>query len=92
MRLFAVSVDPPKVSKRLRDHLNVRFTFLSDGEGTLLDELGIRHHGGREDGADIAYPTSILVDDAGTVRWLFQSDTYRERATPGQVFSAIEAL
>ncbi len=90
--LLAVSVDPPEVSKRLRDHLQVRFTFLSDPEGVLLDEMGIRHRGGRADGADIAFPTSVLVDDTGTVRWLFQSDTYRERARPEQVFAAIGSL
>ena len=92
VELFAVSVDPPAVSKRLRERLNVRFRFLSDPEGELLDELGIRHHGGRMDGGDIAVPTSVLVDEEGIVRWLFQSDTYRERARPEQVFAAIEAL
>jgi len=92
VELFAVSVDSPAASKRLRDRLEVGFTFLSDPEGELLDALGIRHRGGRGDGADIAYPTSMLVDRDGTVRWLFQSDTYRERARPEQVFAAIDAL
>ena len=92
VELFAVSVDPPATSKRLREHLKLRFTFLSDPEGKLLDELGIRHGGGRADGADIAYPTSLLVDRDGSVRWLYHSDTYRERARPEQVFAAIESL
>ena len=87
-----MSVDPPEVSKRLRDHLSVGFTFLSDPDGALLDTLGIRHRGGRQDGADIAYPTQILVDGQGTVRWIFQSDTYRHRARPRDVFAAIAAL
>ena len=92
VELFAVSVDPPAASKRLREHLKLRFTFLSDPEGELLDALGIRHRAGRADGADIAYPTSVLVDAGGTVRWIFHSDTYRARARPQQVFAAIEAL
>jgi peroxiredoxin len=87
-----VSVDPPERSRRLRDRLKSRFTFLSDPEGVLLDQLGIRHRGGRDDGADIAYPTAMLVDGDGVVRWTFQSDTYRERARAEAIFAAIEEL
>jgi peroxiredoxin len=90
--LFAVSVDPPATSRRLRDRLNSRFTFLADQEGVLLDELGIRHQGGRNDGVDIAYPTAVLVDDEGVVRWIFQSGTYLERARAEEIFAAIEGL
>ncbi len=58
----------------------------------LLDSLNIRHRGGRRDGADMAFPTAILVDGDGIVRWTFQSDTYRERARPEDVFRALEQL
>lgn len=92
MELFAVSVDPPAASRRLQDRLNSRFTFLADQEGVLLDQLGIRHRGGRNDGVDIAYPTAVLVDADGVVRWIFQSDTYRERARAEEIFAAIEEL
>ncbi len=87
-----MSVDPPEVSKRLRQRLQSRFTFLSDPEGVLLDALDIRHREARADGGDIAYPTTVLVDAAGIVRWTFQSDTYRERARPEDIFATIAAL
>jgi len=87
-----VSVDPPAVSRRLKDRLNSRFTFLADPEGVLLDGLGIRHREGRNDGADIAYPTAVLVDADGIVRWIFHADNYRERASPEEVFAAIATL
>jgi peroxiredoxin len=87
-----VSVDPPAASRRLKQRLKSRFTFLADPEGVLLDGLGIRHRGGRNDGADIAYPTAVLVDADGVVRWIFHSDSYRERAGPEEVFAAIAAL
>jgi peroxiredoxin len=92
VELFVVSVDPPAASRRLRDRLDARFTFLADQEGVLLDRLGIRHRGGRNDGVDIAYPTAVLVDADGVVRWVFQSDTYRERARAEEIFAAIEKL
>jgi peroxiredoxin len=87
-----VSVDPPEASRRLKERLKSRFTFLSDPEGALLDAIGIRHRGGRNDGGDIAYPTAMLVDGGGVVRWIFQSDTYVERARAEQIFAAIAEL
>lgn len=87
-----MSVDPPAASRRLKERLNSRFTFLADQEGVLLDGLGIRHRGGRNDGADIAYPTAVLVDADGVVRWIFQSGSYRERARAEEIFAAIAEL
>ena len=92
IELVAVSVDPPAASRRLKDRLESRFAFLSDPEGVLLDGLGIRHRGGRDDGADIAYPTAVLVDGDGIVRWIFRSGSYRERARADEIFAAIAEL
>ena len=86
-----MSVDPPETSRRLRERLRTRFTFLSDADGVLLDALGIRHRNAHQ-GRDIAFPTALLVDADGIVRWTFQADTYRQRARPQEVFAAIEAL
>jgi hypothetical protein len=44
------------------------------------------------DGADIAYPTQVLVDRDGIVRWTYTSDFYRVRARPEDVFAAIADL
>lgn len=87
-----MSVDPPAASRRLKERLKSRVTFLADPEGVLLDGIGIRHRGGRDDGADIAYPTAMLVDAGGVVRWIFQSDTYLERARAEEIFAAIAEL
>ena len=87
-----MSVDPPAASRRLKQRLRSRFTFLADEEGVLLDALGIRHRGGRDDGVDIAYPSAVLVDADGVVSWIFQSDSYRERARAEQIFAAIREL
>jgi len=44
---------------------------LSDSEGKVLDLLNIRHGGGRaQDDGDIAFPSQILVDRDGIVRWM----------------------
>ena len=95
MELFAVSVDRPEASRALKEKLESDFTFLCDTEGVLLDELGIRHRTDSSfDGVpdSIAFPTAILVDDQGIVRWAYRSDTYRQRARPEQIFAAIEEM
>jgi peroxiredoxin len=91
VRLFAVSVDPPEASEALRQQLEAGFTFLSDADGELLDRLGIRHRGGHGN-QDIAYPTQILVDKEGIVRWTYEPDNYRLRASPEEIFAAMAAL
>ncbi len=91
MGLYAVSVDPPEVSKRLQERLESHFTFLSDSEGALLDALHIRHRNGQP-GRDLAFPAAILVDSGGMVRWTYESETYRQRARPDDIFRAIEQL
>lgn len=91
MQLFAVSVDPPETSEALRRRLQSPFTFLSDPDGAVLDRLNIRHRSGHER-HDIAYPTQVLVDKHGIVRWTFASDNFRVRARPEQIFAAIAAL
>ena len=86
-----MSVDPPELSKGLKERLDSELTFLCDIDGVLLDALNIRHQNGSP-GGDIAYPTAILVDAQGIVRWTFESETYRERAEPEEIFQAIERL
>ncbi len=86
-----MSVDPPSTSKGLKERLASSFTFLSDTEAVLLDKLNIVHRDAPGTG-DIAFPTAILVDAKGVVRWAYETDTYRQRARPQEVMRAIEQL
>ena len=86
-----MSVDPPEVSKGLKQRLNSNFTFLCDTEKLLLDELNILHSDSPGQG-DIAFPTAILVDSKGIVRWTYETETYHQRARPEEVFRAIQQL
>ncbi len=87
-----MSVDPPETSEALRQQLKLPFTFLSDPEGKLLDLLNVRDKGGNPNGVEVAFPTQILVDKEGTVRWVYESGNYRIRARPDQVFAAVADL
>jgi len=78
----------------LQERLKSRFTFLSDSQMVLLDKLNIVHRDapGAAGTGDIAFPTSILVDGKGIVRWTYETETYRQRARPEEVMAAIGGL
>lgn len=86
-----MSVDPPEVSERLRKRLDLPMTFLSDPDGELMDALGVRHRDSappflkNRDSRDIFLPTSFLVDEQRTIRWVYRPETYRVRAPASQV-------
>jgi len=59
--------------------------------------LGLRSEAGPGPGAgpggrDLAFPTSVLVDERGVTRWIFQTGNYRTRASPQAIFQALEDL
>ena len=84
-------MDPPDVSERFRRKLGAEFTFLSDERGELLDKLNIRHCCGWR-GKDVAFPTGILVDKHGLVRWVYEAEFGHMRMTPQDLFEAVERL
>jgi len=42
---------------------------VADEELRMISAFGVRHEGGGPDGADIAYPTLVLVDAEGQLLW-----------------------
>ena len=67
---------------------------LSDREGTVIDQFGIRNqgfHSGIPGGAKVLpIPTTALVDEKGIVRWVDQSENYQRRSDPDYVLTAIQ--
>ncbi len=79
------------MSAEFRKSLGARFIFLSDQEGELLDRLNIRHKKGYL-GKDIAFPTAVLVDRYGIVRWTYEMAYGNVRMRPAELFEAIERM
>ncbi len=84
-------MDSPEESERFRQELGAAFTFLSDENGELLDKINVRHRAGYK-GEDIAFPTGILVDGHGIVRWVYEAEFGHMRMTPADLFEAMERL
>lgn len=72
-----------------REELGADFTFLSDANRELLERLNIRHY--RHKG-DVAFPTAILVDRYGIIRWIYEADLRHVRMTPPDLLAAMEKL
>ena|SRR2546426_61841 len=59
-------------------------------EPRLADALAVIHARSAPDGSDTAAPTTILVDGAGTVRWIARPDRFLTRLSPAEVLAAVD--
>jgi len=67
---------------------------LSDRDLAVTDLFGLRNegmHSGRPGGPRLPVPTSLLVDSAGKVLWMDQSENYQRRSDPDYVLGALQA-
>jgi peroxiredoxin len=90
VQVYAVSVDAPEHNALLKARLGAGYGFLSDAKAELLDALGIRHR--HWPGMQSAFPTQYLLDCDGTVRWLYQAETWRVRPHPREALVAVAGL
>jgi peroxiredoxin len=85
-------VDPPEVSRDLREQAGYTFTFLSDPKAEVIRRYDLVHAGAGINGQDIARPAEFLLDSSGTVRWVNLTENYWVRARPEQVLEAAKTL
>jgi mycoredoxin-dependent peroxiredoxin len=87
IRVVAVSVDEPEVSRDLARAKGYSFTVLSDPEMKVI---------GRYDLVDpveqVARPAEFLIDSMGIVRWKNLAPSVYVRARPDAVLEAASAL
>lgn len=66
---------------------------MSDSEGKLIDQFGLRHVGGNAiDGSDISRPAVIVLDRSGKVIYSDYTDNYRVRPSPEKTAEKIAEL
>ncbi len=92
MRVAAISVDPPEVSRKLCSKQGYTYTFLSDPKAEAIRRYDLLHRGAGPKGADISRPAEFLIDPAGTVRWVNLTESINVRARPVEVLKAIYTL
>jgi peroxiredoxin len=98
-QLFAISVDPPDVSKEFAAKLaadgrgEINFSLLSDPDHRTIDAYGL--HDPAYDGdkfAGIPHPAVYVIDKKGIIAWAKVESNYRERPTNDQIRAALNSL
>jgi len=91
VRVVAISVDPPEVTRQHCEKQGYTFTFLSDPNAEVIRRYDLLHPKAHR-GQDIARPAEFLLDPSGTIRWENLTEDYRVRARPEQVLKAMDEL
>jgi peroxiredoxin len=91
VRVVAVSVDAPAVTKAHAARQGYTFPILSDPKGEVLRRYDLVHEAGF-DGTDVSRPAEFLIDENGIVRWLNLTQDYTVRAGGDQVLEELGRL
>ena len=92
VEIVAVSPDPNEHSQLLAERLRLGYRFVADPDLAVTRRYGLVHARGGEHGEDVPRPTTVVLDRAGVVRWLWVSDNFQVRPDPNEVRRAVRAL
>jgi len=99
VRLWAISVDAPSVSKGFAEAIaadgrgGVAFQLLSDPQHRVIDAYGLRdprYAGLRR--AGIPYPAAYVIDRTGRITWARVDKDYTQRPPNPEIRAALDAL
>lgn len=92
IRVVAISVDAPEVTRRHGQKLGFTGTLLCDPKAQTIRRYDLLHAGGGPRGADIARPAEFLIDSTGTIRWVNLTESVTVRARPEEVLKVFDRL
>ncbi len=94
-RLILITPKPLETTRRVADFFKVEFEFWLDDELAVTRQLGLVLEGGvpgeyrKEYGDDTVWPTAIVVDAAGIIRYTQLSRHISDRPDPGVLLREI---
>ncbi len=91
IRVVAISVDSPEISRKLCGQAGFTYTFLSDPKAEAIRRYDLLHASASPEDSDIARPAEFLIDASGVVRWVNLTDDFRVRARPERMLQVIDA-
>ncbi len=89
VKIVAISVDPPHVTKEHAAKRGYSFLFLADEKLEVIGRYDLVHKGG-SGSSDIARPAEFLLDPQGVVRWRNLTESYRVRPKGEQILEALD--
>lgn len=80
-------LDDVKKTQAERSHLIV----LSDKDRQLVNAANVVHKDANPfEGKDAAFPTTVLIDRKGIVRWVFRPPSILSRISPDDLLKAVD--
>lgn len=99
MKLYAISIDPPEVSKKFAEKIAadgngpIDFPLLSDPGHKIIDTYGLLDPAYKgQDVYGIPHPAVYVIDRRGRVSWVKIESNYRERPVNAEIRTALDAL
>jgi peroxiredoxin len=90
IRVVAISVDRPEISRHHCQKMGFTYTFLSDPKTEVIRRYDLLHAGAGPKGENIARPAEFLIDSTGTIDWVNLTENIGVRARPEQVLQAFD--
>lgn len=91
--VWAVSASSRAEAKEMSDRfVDTPFRFIADETLGMIRAFGVTHEGGGPGGEDIAYPTLILVDETGAIRWSHRAARNTDRLPVDDLLEQARAL
>lgn len=89
VRVIAIANDDQETTQATQADFP-HLVIVSDPAQNLAKAVEVIHRGVAPGGGDTNAPTTMLLDGAGTVRWLYRPARYVVRLTPSEVLAALD--
>ena len=89
-RLVAISAQFVEENRKLAIANDFAFPILSDFDLKVIGKLGMVHEHAAPNGTSAAKPATYVVDRRGKVRWIYASNTIRNRPDPKDILAAVQ--
>lgn len=87
--VWAISGDDPERLRSFAADEGIEYEFLLDPDGAAFDAFGIRNETHKK---TVPHPTVVVVDAAGTARYVVTDEDYKVRPPATEVVAAARRL
>lgn len=92
--MVAISPDTVEQAAEMKRKHALSMRLLADDALAVIDRYGVRHEKAFAPPNQgfirpLAIPTTLLIDEAGIVRWIDQAEDYRVRSEASRVLAAV---
>src|SRR6266481_1089548 len=89
VNVIAIANDNLELTRKTQEKFP-HLTIISDEDMKIANALQLVHKGAGHEGQDTNAATTIVVDGAGEVRWVFRAPRFMERLSPDALLDAID--